>query len=143
MVVTAMSLVGFIIAERTHTHPMFDFSVFSIRDFTGAILGCVGMNFSYWPFTIYLPLYFTAGFGMDVTSAGLVLLAGLGLGLTTTPATSMTTSAVPSHRADMGHAVDVKPTGFIRFGSGQFVYKLPTGYLAASDSRRDGQAVGF
>ncbi len=44
---------------------------------------------------------------------------------------------------NMGHAVDVKPTGFIRFGSGQFVYKLESGYLGASDSRRDGQAVGF
>ena len=51
--------------------------------------------------------------------------------------------AVARALADMGHSVDVKPTGFIRFGSGQFAYKLPTGYLAASDSRRDGQAVGF
>ncbi|WP_028603298.1 MFS transporter [Ottowia thiooxydans] len=167
LVVTALSLAGFIIAERTHAHPMFDFSVFRIRDFTGAILGCVGMNFSYWPFMIYLPLYFTAGLGMDVTSAGLALLpytvpfllmppvaqwlllrydarivipgglfliglgfflmklgshfteqgswpvlpgallAGIGLGLTTTPATSMTTSAVPAHRAGMASGMDV------------------------------------
>jgi gamma-glutamyltranspeptidase/glutathione hydrolase len=29
------------------------------------------------------------------------------------------------------------------FGAGQFVVKLGDGYLAASDARRDGQAVGF
>ncbi len=167
LAITVAGLVGFVIAERVHPHPMFDFSVFRIRDFSGAILGCVGMNCSYWPFMIYLPLYFSAGLGYDVAATGLALLAytvpflvmppiaqwmllrhaarvvipmglftigvgfllmllgsrftaevtwavlpgalvaGIGLGLTTTPATSMTTASVPPHRAGMASGMDV------------------------------------
>jgi hypothetical protein len=146
---------------------MFDFSVFKIRDFSGAILGCIGMNCSYWPIMINLPLYFSAGLGYGTTAAGLALLvytvpflvmppiaqwlllryqarfvipaglfliglgfmamkwgsglaqlggwtvlpgalvAGIGLGLTTTPATNMTTASVPAHRAGMASGMDV------------------------------------
>ena len=42
--------------------------------FSGAIIGCVGMNCSYWPFMVYLPLYFTAGMGWDISRTGLALL---------------------------------------------------------------------
>ncbi len=164
---TAAGLAAFVWIERSRPHPMFDFSVFAIRDFSGAILGCVGMNCSYWPFMIYLPLYFTAGLGYDTGTAGLMLLAytvpflvmppvaqwlllrlqasivipaglfligggfllmyggsgfahlggwtvlpgalvaGIGLGLTTTPATNMTTAAVPASRAGMASGMDV------------------------------------
>ncbi|MES2187067.1 MAG: MFS transporter [Pseudomonadota bacterium] len=167
LAVAVLGLAGFVRAERSHPHPMFDFTVFRSRDFSGAILGCVGMNCSYWPFMVYLPLYFTVGLGHDVTSAGLALLAytvpflvmppfaqmlllrhdaryvipaglfmiglgfllmklgshfthlgtwtvlpgalvaGVGLGLTTTPATSMTTSALPASRAGMASGMDV------------------------------------
>lgn len=167
LVLTALSLAAFVAVERRHPHPMFDFSVFRIRDFSGAILGCVGMNCSYWPFMVYLPLYFTAGLGWDTTATGLALLvytvpflvmppiaqglllrwqartvipaglftiglgfalmkagssfaglggwtvlpgallAGIGLGLTTTPATNMTTSSVPAERAGMASGMDV------------------------------------
>ncbi|HQC94608.1 MAG TPA: MFS transporter [Aquabacterium sp.] len=163
---TLLGLVGFVVAERLHPRPMFDFSVFRIRDFSGAIIGCVGMNCSYWPFMVYLPLYFTAGMGWDISRTGLALLvytvpflvmppiaqwlllryqarivipsglftiglgfmlmqvgsgfsewggwtvlpgallAGIGLGLTTTPATNMTTSAVPAQRAGMASGMD-------------------------------------
>ena len=164
---TVSSLIAFVAVERLHPHPMFDFSVFRIRDFSGAILGCIGMNCSYWPFMIYLPLYFSAGLGYDTTTAGLALLvytvpflvmppiaqwlllryqarfvipaglfliglgfalmklgsslthlggwtvlpgalvAGIGLGLTTTPATNMTTASVPANRAGMASGMDV------------------------------------
>ncbi|MDM0036074.1 MFS transporter [Variovorax sp. J22P271] len=167
MAVTAASLVGFVLVERFRAHPMFDFSVFRIREFSGAIFACIGMNCSYWPFMIYLPLYFSAGLGYDTTLTGLALLvytvpflvmppvaqwlllryqarvvipaglfliglgfalmklgsglvhlgswtvlpgallAGIGLGLTTTPATSMTTASVPAHRAGMASGMDV------------------------------------
>ncbi len=166
MAVTAVSLVSFLMVERFHPHPMFDFSVFRIRDFSGAIFGCIGMNCSYWPFMIFLPLYFSAGLGYDTTTTGLALLvytvpflvmppiaqwlllryqarfvipaglfllglgfmlmklgsglthlggwtvlpgalmAGVGLGLTTTPATNMTTASVPANRAGMASGID-------------------------------------
>lgn len=163
---TAVGLAAFVLVERFHAHPMFDLSVFRIRDFSGAIIGCIGMNFSYWPLMIYLPIYFTVGLGYDSTTTGLALLAytvpflvmppiaqylllrtnartiiplglfaiglgfivmwfgsgleqasgltvltgaliaGIGLGLTTTPATNMTTGSVPASRAGMASGID-------------------------------------
>lgn len=163
---TIVGFVAFVLVERYHAHPMFDFSVFRIRDFSGAIIGCIGMNFSYWPFMIYLPIYFAVGLGYDSTTTGLALLAytvpflvmppiaqyllvrfsartviplglftiglgfilmwlgsateaasgltvlpgalvsGIGLGLTTTPATNMTTGSVPASRAGMASGID-------------------------------------
>lgn len=43
-----------------------------------------------------------------------------------------------------GHNVAVAPADSLEFGSAQLICRLPHGgYVAASDSRRDGQAVGF
>lgn len=42
-----------------------------------------------------------------------------------------------------GHQVAVAPRDSLEFGSAQLIYKADAGYIAASDSRRDGQAVGF
>jgi EmrB/QacA subfamily drug resistance transporter len=75
LVISAMSLVLFIIVEKRAENPMFDFSVFKIRNFSGAILGSMGMNFSFWPFMIYLPIYFQICLGYDIVNAGLSLLA--------------------------------------------------------------------
>jgi gamma-glutamyltranspeptidase/glutathione hydrolase len=41
-----------------------------------------------------------------------------------------------------GHRI-VTVDDYNQFGSGQMIWKLDGGYLAASDPRRDGQAVGF
>ncbi|WLH53010.1 MFS transporter [Pseudomonas tolaasii] len=68
-------LVLFIFIERRSPHPMFDFSVFRIQRFNGALMGSIGMNFSFWPFMIYLPLYFQAGLGYDTLTTGGALLA--------------------------------------------------------------------
>ncbi|UEL24268.1 MFS transporter [Pseudomonas fluorescens] len=68
-------LLLFILIERRSTHPMFDFSVFRIQRFNGALMGSIGMNFSFWPFMIYLPLYFQAGLGYDTMTTGGALLA--------------------------------------------------------------------
>ncbi len=70
-----MSFFIFLLVERSHQHPMFDFSVFKISNFSGAIMGSVGMNFSFWPFIIYLPIYFQSGLGYGIITAGLSLLA--------------------------------------------------------------------
>lgn len=49
--------------------------------------------------------------------------------------------------ADRGHRVDVINDSYQDFGAGQFIWRAGDtkvqGYVAASDSRRDGQAVGF
>ncbi|WP_300658616.1 gamma-glutamyltransferase family protein [Hydrogenophaga sp.] len=48
---------------------------------------------------------------------------------------------------DLGHRFEPTPDAYMDFGSGQFIWRLAddmeAGYVAASDSRRDGQAVGF
>lgn len=47
----------------------------------------------------------------------------------------------------LGHRFEATQDSYMDYGSGQFVWKLSDdpedGYVAASDSRRDGQAVGF
>ena len=48
---------------------------------------------------------------------------------------------------ERGHRVDVIDDSYQDFGAGQFIWRLGDpaveGYVAASDSRRDGQAAGF
>jgi EmrB/QacA subfamily drug resistance transporter len=73
--VSVLSFIAFIVVERLNPHPSFDFSIFRIRDFSGALFGSVGMNFSFWPFMIYLPIYFQKGLGYSSVTAGLALLA--------------------------------------------------------------------
>ncbi|OAJ52818.1 MFS transporter [Paraburkholderia ginsengiterrae] len=72
---TVLAFVAFLFAEKFSARPMFDFSVFRIPQFSGALMGSAGMNFSFWPFMIYLPIYFQIGLGYDSVSAGLALLA--------------------------------------------------------------------
>lgn len=72
---TALACAAFLYAEKLSARPMFDFSVFRIPKFSGALMGSAGMNFSFWPFMIYLPIYFQIGLGYDSVSAGLALLA--------------------------------------------------------------------
>jgi gamma-glutamyltranspeptidase / glutathione hydrolase len=45
--------------------------------------------------------------------------------------------------ADRGHAVVARPLGSPEFGAAQLIRRLDDGYVAGSESRRDGQAVGF
>jgi EmrB/QacA subfamily drug resistance transporter len=75
LAVSVLSFISFILVERVNPHPSFDFSLFRIREFSGALLGSVGMNFSFWPFMIYLPIYFQKGLGYNSVTAGLSLLA--------------------------------------------------------------------
>ncbi len=48
---------------------------------------------------------------------------------------------------DLGHSVEEQADSYMDFGAGQFIWKLSDnaedGYLAASDSRRDGHAAAF
>ncbi|OZI37468.1 MFS transporter [Bordetella genomosp. 10] len=70
-----VSFCAFLAAERRAAHPMFHFPVFRIRNFSGALLGSAGMNFSFWPMVIYLPIYFQGALGLDAATAGAWLLA--------------------------------------------------------------------
>ena len=55
--------------------------------------------------------------------------------------------AVLEGLAALGHRIESISDSYMDFGSGQFIWKLSDddehGYVGASDSRRDGQAVGF
>jgi len=51
--------------------------------------------------------------------------------------------SVLNELAQRGHRILPQPRGSLDFGSGQFIYNIGHGYVAASDHRRDGQAVGF
>jgi EmrB/QacA subfamily drug resistance transporter len=75
LALSSVSLVAFIVIENRVARPMFDFSAFRVRGFSGAILGSSGMNFSFWPFVIYLPIYLQAVLGYDAIMAGLTVLA--------------------------------------------------------------------
>ncbi|MDE1169354.1 MAG: MFS transporter [Pseudomonas sp.] len=72
---TLLAFVAFVISQRVNRQPMMDFSVLRIRGFSGALLGSAGMNFSFWPLMIYLPIYVQAGMGLGKGEAGLLLLA--------------------------------------------------------------------
>lgn len=45
--------------------------------------------------------------------------------------------------ARRGHRVERAAIGSMEFGAAQLIYRLDDGYFAASEPRRDGQAVGF
>lgn len=72
---TAAGFAIFVLVEKLSSRPMFDFSVFKIPNFSGAIMGSMGMNFSFWPLMIYLPIYFQGALGYQAVPAGLSLLA--------------------------------------------------------------------
>ncbi|QGZ65249.1 MFS transporter [Paraburkholderia acidisoli] len=72
---TLASFAAFVVIEKRSAGPMFDFSVLRIRPFSGALFGSMGMNFSYWPFMIYLPIYFQGALGYSSVAAGSALLA--------------------------------------------------------------------
>ena len=50
---------------------------------------------------------------------------------------------VAAELARRGHVIETIYDPYMDFGAGQFILKMPDGYFAASDKRRDGQAVGF
>ncbi|WP_245217842.1 MFS transporter [Pseudomonas eucalypticola] len=75
LALSLVAFVAFVVSQKRSHQPMMDFSVFRIRGFTGALLGSAGMNFSFWPLMIYLPLYVQAGMGLDKGKAGALLLA--------------------------------------------------------------------
>jgi len=50
---------------------------------------------------------------------------------------------VVAELAARGHRIETIADSYMDFGAGQFIWKTDDGYIAASDPRRDGQAVGY
>jgi EmrB/QacA subfamily drug resistance transporter len=121
---SALCLVAFFVAENMNAHPMFDFSVFRIRKFSGALIGSAAMNFSFWPFMIYLPVYFHNALGYDDLHAGLALLAY-----------TLPTLVVPpvaerlAHRYQPGFVI---PGGLFTIGLGFMLMRIGSGAEHAS-----------
>jgi gamma-glutamyltranspeptidase / glutathione hydrolase len=67
---------------------------------------------------------------------------GLGVDFESTMAPSLVADLIA-----LGHRFEATADAYMDYGSGQFIWKLSDdredGYVAASDSRRDGQAVGY
>lgn len=68
-------LVLFVFIESRTERPMFDLKSFRNRNFSGALLGAAGMNFSFWPFIMYFPIYLQSVLGYSIVMAGLTVLA--------------------------------------------------------------------
>ncbi|POA31891.1 MULTISPECIES: MFS transporter [unclassified Pseudomonas] len=124
LVVAMVSFIVFVVAQRRNVDPMFDFSVFRIRRFSGALLGAAAMNFSFWPFMIYLPLYFQNGLGYASVGTGLALLAY-----------TLPTLVVPplSERLALRYRPDVViPAGLFTIGLGFLLMKWGSSVAHAS-----------
>ncbi|WP_287814467.1 MFS transporter [Pseudomonas sp.] len=75
LMLSLLAFAAFVVSQKRSQQPMMDFSVLRIRGFSGALLGSAGMNFSFWPLMIYLPIYVQAGMGLGKAEAGALLLA--------------------------------------------------------------------
>ncbi|MFP4894048.1 MFS transporter [Paraburkholderia sp. EG304] len=121
---TGLSFIAFIVVEKRSRRPMFDFSVFRTRRFSGAICGSMGMNFSYWPFMIYLPIYFQGALGYSNVKSGLSLLAY-----------TLPTLIVPPFAERLALRFDARrviPLGLFIIGLGFIVMRFGAGVEQAS-----------
>ena len=121
---SSIAFIAFLVAEKISAYPMFDFSVFRIRQFSGAIMGGIGMNFSYWPFIIYLPIYFSSAFGYDSTRTGLLLL------VYTIP--FMLMPPIAEHLRARYQARIAIPFGLLTLGVGFIAMRIGSGLAGAS-----------
>ncbi len=119
---SSWSFLAFVLAETRNARPMFDFSVFRIRTFSGArFWGRPGMSFSFWPFMIYLPIFFRSALGYGNVAAGLALLAY-----------TLPTLVVPP----FGERILLRFGGGIAIPSGLFVIGLDYGDVGRQRRRR-------
>lgn len=114
--VGAVSLLVFIAVEMKAARPMFDFTTFRNSCFSGALLGSMGMNFSFWPFVVYLPIYFQSVLNYDSVTAGLALL---GYTLPTLVAPTFGERLLLRHGPRL-----VIPLGLLTIGTGFFLMSI-------------------
>jgi MFS family permease len=84
----------------------------------------MGMNFSFWPFMIYLPIFFQSALGYGSVTAGLALLAY------TLP--TLVVPPVGERLAERYHPGVVIPAGMFTIGLGFLVMKYGSGVPHAS-----------
>ncbi|VVD84337.1 MFS transporter [Pandoraea capi] len=121
---TLACFLAFLWVEKRSPRPMFDFSVFRIRRFSGAMFGSMGMNFSYWSFMIYLPIYFQGALGYSSVEAGWALLAY-----------TLPTLVVPPFAERLSQRIDARrviPLGLFTIGLGFLLMKIGSGMAHAS-----------
>jgi hypothetical protein len=98
---------------------MFDFGVFAIRPFSGALLGSAGMNFSFWPLIVYLPIYLQTDLRYSVAAASTILLAY------TLP--TLVLPPLAERLALRHHPRVVIPLGLLTIGVGLLALRLGSG----------------
>jgi EmrB/QacA subfamily drug resistance transporter len=74
LVLAAVFLVGFVVAERRATHPMFDLSLFKVPTFDGGLAAAFAMNGSLFAMFLYLVLYLQDDLGYSALDTGVRLL---------------------------------------------------------------------
>ncbi len=121
---TVASFIAFLFVEKVNSHPMFDMSVFRIRRFSGAIMGSIGMNFSFWPFIIFFPIYYQSALDYDIVVASLSLLAY-----------TLPTLVIPPFAERLSHRHEpavIIPLGMFTIGLGFMAMRLGAGFSHAS-----------
>ncbi|TNC10889.1 MFS transporter [Methylobacterium terricola] len=123
-VIGTLSVALFAVVETRTPRPMADVRAFRIRRFSGALIGAGGMNFSFWPFVIYLPIHVQSGLGLDGVSAGLALLAYTLPTLFVPPLAEVLLRRCGPHR--------VIPLGLLTIGLGFTLMRVATAAAPAS-----------
>lgn len=72
--VALMLLIAFLVVQRRSAHPMVPLGLLRNRALIGALCGSVGMNTSFWPFVVFVPMYLERSAGMALLVVGVLLL---------------------------------------------------------------------
>lgn len=73
IVTSLISIIGFLIYERTSKNPMIEFSLFKVKSFTSSIIIIAVIFFAYMPISYLMNFYLENGLGYSVLKAGLIL----------------------------------------------------------------------
>ncbi len=95
LVLGGILLAGFVIAEATVTHPMFDLSLFRVPTFDGGLIAAFCMNGSLFSMLLYLVLYLQDALGYSALQTGLRLLLISGPTLVTATVAGRLSERVP------------------------------------------------
>ena len=95
LVLGGILLAGFVVAEATVAHPMFDLSLFRVPTFDGGLIAAFCMNGSLFSMLLYLVLYLQDALGYSALQTGLRLLLISGPTLVTATVAGRLSERVP------------------------------------------------